>query len=119
MFAAEKTLDTLTNGALRSVFEGGPFVGQTLEFSGLDDHHNGTLKRDVCRSRSLFQSRCNLKQDAPGYGKRFIVHPDEMLTAFRETAKGDTRVRGEFNLVITLPAASYNALSTGNCEKRT
>ena len=37
--------------------------------------------------------------DAHGYGKRFIVRADEMLTAFRGTAKGDTRVRGEFDLV--------------------
>ena len=35
--------------------------------------------------------------DAHGYGKRFIVRADEMLTAFLELQKGDTRVRGEFD----------------------
>ena len=34
-----------------------------------------------------------------GYGKRFIVRADEMLTAFVELQTGDTRVRGEFDLV--------------------
>jgi hypothetical protein len=37
--------------------------------------------------------------DAHGYGKRFIVRTDEMVTAFVELQKGDTRVRGEFDLV--------------------
>jgi hypothetical protein len=31
--------------------------------------------------------------DAHGYGRRFIVRADEMLTAFG-TGKGDSRVRG-------------------------
>ena len=35
-----------------------------------------------------------------GYGKRFIVRADEKLTAFVELQTGDTRVRGEFDLVI-------------------
>jgi len=34
--------------------------------------------------------------DAHGYGKRFIVRAEEILTAFVELEKGDTRVRGEF-----------------------
>jgi hypothetical protein len=38
--------------------------------------------------------------DAHGYGKRFIVRADEMLTAVRRTAKGDTRIRGEFDSVV-------------------
>jgi hypothetical protein len=33
--------------------------------------------------------------DAHGYGKRFVVRADEMLTAFFGTATGDTRVRGD------------------------
>ena len=33
--------------------------------------------------------------DAHGYGKRFIVRADEILTAFVELQR-DTRVRGEF-----------------------
>jgi hypothetical protein len=37
--------------------------------------------------------------DAHGYGKRFIVRADELLTAIRGTAKRDTRVRGEFDVV--------------------
>jgi len=37
--------------------------------------------------------------DAHGCGKRFIVRSDEMLTAFVETAKGDSQVRGEFGRV--------------------
>jgi hypothetical protein len=31
-------------------------------------------------------------------GKRFVVRADEKLTAFVELEKGDTRVRGEFDL---------------------
>jgi hypothetical protein len=38
--------------------------------------------------------------DAHGYGKRFIVRADEMLTAFTELERGDTRVGREFGLVI-------------------
>jgi hypothetical protein len=38
--------------------------------------------------------------DAHGYGKRFIVRADELLTAFLELQRGDTRVRGEFDLAI-------------------
>jgi len=34
--------------------------------------------------------------DAHGYGKRFIVRAEEILTAFVELEKGNTRVRGEF-----------------------
>jgi hypothetical protein len=34
------------------------------------------------------------------YGKRFIVHADEMLTAFVELERGDTRVGREFDLVM-------------------
>jgi hypothetical protein len=33
-------------------------------------------------------------------GRRFVVRADEMLTAFVELQKGDTRVRGKFDLVI-------------------
>jgi hypothetical protein len=36
--------------------------------------------------------------DAHGCRKRFIVHADEKLTAFLELQRGDTRVRGEFDL---------------------
>jgi hypothetical protein len=38
--------------------------------------------------------------DAHGYGKRFIVHADELLTAFVESPKGGAQVRGEFNVVM-------------------
>jgi hypothetical protein len=38
--------------------------------------------------------------DAQGYGKRFIVRADENANCVRGTATGDTRVRGEFDLVI-------------------
>jgi hypothetical protein len=34
--------------------------------------------------------------DAHGYGNRFIVRADEILTAFVELQKRDSRVRGEF-----------------------
>jgi hypothetical protein len=37
-------------------------------------------------------------RDADGYGKRFIVRADEMVTPFR-IATGDKRVRGEFDLL--------------------
>ena len=37
--------------------------------------------------------------DAHGYGKRFIVRANDKLNCVRGTAKGDTRVRGEFGLV--------------------
>jgi hypothetical protein len=37
--------------------------------------------------------------DAYGYGKRFIVRADEILTAFLELQRGDTRVRGGFGRV--------------------
>ena len=40
--------------------------------------------------------------DAHGYGKRFIIRADEMLTAFVGTAEGDTRVGGEFGLVMAV-----------------
>jgi len=40
------------------------------------------------------------------HGKRFIVRADKMLTAFLERQKGDTRVRGEFGLVM---AAQYKS----------
>jgi hypothetical protein len=45
--------------------------------------------------------------DAHGDGKHFIVRADEMLTAFVGTAKGDARVRGEFDLL--------HALRSGGC----
>jgi hypothetical protein len=38
--------------------------------------------------------------DAHGYGKRFIVRTEEILTAFFGTGKCDTCVRGEF-IVVT------------------
>jgi len=38
--------------------------------------------------------------DAHGYGKRFIVRAEEILTAFSGGGTGDTRVRGEFGLVV-------------------
>ena len=41
--------------------------------------------------------------DAHGYGKRFVVRAGEKLTAFAGTAKGDTRVRGEFIVVTPSP----------------
>jgi hypothetical protein len=37
--------------------------------------------------------------DAHGYGKRFIVRADEILTG---TGARDTRVRGEFGLVMAV-----------------
>ena len=37
--------------------------------------------------------------DAHGYGKRFIVRSNEILTAFAELERGDSRVRGEFDVV--------------------
>ena len=40
--------------------------------------------------------------DAHGDGKHFIVRAHEMLTAFVGTAKGDARVRGEFDVVMSL-----------------
>jgi hypothetical protein len=40
--------------------------------------------------------------DAHGYGKRFIVRADEKLTAFNGTATGDTRVRGDFGVVMAV-----------------
>jgi hypothetical protein len=36
--------------------------------------------------------------DAHGYGKRLIVRANENVDSVRTTAKGDTRVRGEFDL---------------------
>jgi len=36
--------------------------------------------------------------DAHGYGKRFIVRADEMLTAFSSLERAIQRVRGEFDV---------------------
>ena len=38
--------------------------------------------------------------DAHGDGKRFIVRADEIAQRVSGTGKGDTRVRGEFGLVM-------------------
>ena len=38
--------------------------------------------------------------DAHGYGKRFIVRADDMLTAFVELQRAIHEVRGGFDLVI-------------------
>jgi hypothetical protein len=40
--------------------------------------------------------------DAHGYGNRFIVRADELLTAFVELQQAIHGVRGEFDVVITL-----------------
>jgi hypothetical protein len=45
------------------------------------------------------QGRTIWNVDAHDYGKRFIVRADELVNRVRGTAKGDTPVRGEFDLV--------------------
>ena len=42
---------------------------------------------------------------SPAYGKRFIVRAEEILTAFVELQRANTRVRGEFGLVIAAQKA--------------
>jgi hypothetical protein len=37
--------------------------------------------------------------DAHGYGKKFIVHAEKILTAFLELEGGDSPVCGQFDLI--------------------
>ncbi len=53
-----------------------------------------------CVSTVDSQGRTIWIVDAHGYGKRFIVRADEILSAFLELQKGDTQFRGEFDVVI-------------------
>jgi len=53
--------------------------------------------------------------DAHGYGKRFVVRADEILSAFLELQRGDTRVRGGFDIVTAraetcVPMVSWRRL---------
>jgi hypothetical protein len=49
--------------------------------------------------------------DAHGYGKRFIVRAHEKLTAFVELERGNTRIRGGFDLVNHFVIATWSAKS--------
>jgi len=43
--------------------------------------------------------------DAHGYGKRFIVHADENTACISRSGTGDSRVHGEFDLVMAAQTA--------------
>jgi len=51
--------------------------------------------------------------DAHRDGKRFIVRADELLTAFLDLGKGDTRVRGEFIVVRLSPLSEIAVVLVG------
>jgi hypothetical protein len=54
-----------------------------------------------------------------GDGKRFVVRADEKLTAFLELGKGDSPVRGEFDLISAIEIRFGTAFALRNTCART
>jgi len=52
-------------------------------------------------------------------GKRFVVRADEKLTAFLELGKGDSPVRGEFDLISAIEIRFGTAFALRNTFART
>ena len=55
--------------------------------------------------------------DAHGYGNRFIVRADKLLTAFVELQRGDALIRREFDIVMASAETWEIRLATKICGR--